>query len=223
MSAAAEVHPLLLAEVNLSGKYNPPTYEDARIPVYGFLILSGDHVALVDTGVGDGNDYIERQFEPTRPSLINALARHDVALGDVTLLINSHLHFDHCGSNRLFPQIPVYVQADELRAATAPKYTVAEWFDFEGADLRAITGDHTLAPGIRLIATPGHTPGHQSVLVGAGEDAVLIAAQAAFNPDEFARGGDPDVQSHEGLGDVYLESLAKLRSHGASRMLFSHG
>jgi len=222
MSENAEVHPLLLAEVNLSGQYNPPSYADARIPVYGFLILSDEGAVLVDTGVGEGNDYIERRFEPMRWNLTEALCQHGVSPGDVTMLINSHLHFDHCGNNCLFANVPVYVQAEELVAAKAPNYTVAEWFNHEGAELHAVEGDMALTSGIRLIPSPGHTPGHQSVLVDTGDGPVLIAAQAAFTAEEFRRGGDPDAQAHEGLQSAYVDSMIRLKQLDARRIMFSH-
>lgn len=220
--ATAIVHPLHLAEVTLSGAYNPPDFTDTRIPVFGFLILAGAEVILVDTGVGEGNDYIDRQFQPARTDLGAALARHDVAIADVTLLINSHLHFDHCGGNGLFPRVPVYVQAAELAAARQPNYTVRAWFDDANADLRAVEGDHEVAPGVHLVASPGHTPGHQSVLVETGQDSVLVAAQAAFSRAEYDRGGDPDVQAHDGLQAAYLDSMRRLQALGADHVLFSH-
>ncbi len=222
MIARPEVHPLLLAEVNLSGAFNPPTYADTRIPVYGFLILAGDEVVLLDTGIGEGSDYIEARFEPDRRSLADALAEHGLAPGDVTMLINSHLHFDHCGNNRLFPRVPVYVQADELAAAEVPNYTISDWFDYAGADLRPVSGDLMLIPGVHLIATPGHTPGHQSVLVETEPGAILIAAQAAFTADEFRRGGDPGVQAHEHLEAEYVDSIARLKGISSRRIFFSH-
>ncbi len=74
----------------------------------------------------------------------------------------------------------------------------------------------------RQIATPGHTPGHQSVLVKAGDSDVLIAAQAAHNGDEYLRGGDPEVQAHEGFREEYVQSILRLKSLGAERTYFSH-
>ena len=216
------VHPLLLAEVNLAGQYNPPTYQDGRIPVYAFLILVGNDVVLVDTGVGEGNAYVDVQFAPERRDLETALAEYGVGVADVTMLINSHLHFDHCGNNRLFPQVPVYVQAAELAAARGPRYTISEWFDHDEADLRPVDGSRSLLPGVGLIESPGHTPGHQSVLVETDEQTVLIAAQAAFTAAEFARGGDPEVQAHEQMEGEYVDSIVRLTALEAGRHLFSH-
>ena len=222
MSIATQVHPLLLAEVNLAGQYNPPTFRDMRIPVYGFLILSGEDVILVDTGVGEGNNFIDGRFEPERRDLTEVLARFGVAPDDVTMLINSHLHFDHCGNNRLFPDVPVHVQAEELKAAEQPYYTIREWYDHDRADFRPVSGDHKLSAVIRLISTPGHTPGHQSVLVEASDGTQLVAAQAAFTLREFEAGGDPELQAHEGFARAYVNSLTKLKRLNVERVFFSH-
>lgn len=55
---------------------------------------------------------------------------------DVVALVNSHLHFDHCGNNRELRGIPTWVQQAEIAAARQPHYTVRACFDFEGAALR---------------------------------------------------------------------------------------
>ncbi len=190
------VHPLRLAEVNLAGKYNPPSFADARIPVYGCLILGNTEVVLVDTGVGSGHTYIERTFAPEINPIADALAEFGVTPDDVALVVNSHLHFDHCGNNSLFKRAHFFVQQAELLVARAGQYTIEAWFDFPGAQIVAVDGDAELVEGIQLLATPGHTPGHQSVLVQTKQGQELIVAQAAFSRDEFARGGDPEVQAH---------------------------
>ena len=204
---------LTLARVN---------YLSGRIDVHAYLICSDAAVILVDTGVGRGNAYIDRHFAPEHHSLIDLLAEQDVKPEDVTHVVNSHLHFDHCGSNRLFPAARVFVQAAELDAARQPRYTVRDWFDYPGARLVPVHGDGTLVPGISLISTPGHTPGHQSVSVQTGAGPILIAAQAAWTAAEYEQGGDPENQAHEGLGAVYLRSLERLKALAAHRVLFSH-
>lgn len=204
---------LTLARVN---------YLSGRIDVHAYLIRSDDAVILVDTGVGRGNPYIERHFEPSHYPLIDLLAERGVVPDDVTHVVNSHLHFDHCGNNGLFPAARVFVQASELDAARQPRYTVREWFDYPGARLVPVHGDEAIATGIALISAPGHTPGHQSVAVQTGEGLVLIAAQAAWTAREYEQGGDPENQAHAGLGPVYGRSLERLKALRAYRVLFSH-
>ena len=216
------VHRLHLARVKLSGKYNPPSYTDTRIDVFAYLVLSGHQVVLVDTGVGGGNEYIDQQFEPQRKSIIEALNEHNIAPANVDMIVNSHLHFDHCGSNHLFPNAQIFVQESELDIARATPYTVREWFDYDGARLNAVSGDAEIYDGIRTLFTPGHTPGHQSVLIESPGKKSLIAAQAAFTADEYVRGGDPKEQAHEGLEDSYLASLARIKMIEADEIFLSH-
>ena len=81
--------------------------------------------------------------------------------------------------------------------------------DFEGARYERVSGDVEVAPGVRVLATPGHTPGHQSVTVDTDEGLVLIAGQAAQDARAFASGeADPSVQ--------------RLRDLNAERIHFSH-
>jgi N-acyl homoserine lactone hydrolase len=85
---------------------------------------------------------------------------------DVACVINTHLHFDHCGGNRLFPGVPIHVQARELAdARSLDPYTIREWVDFDGATYVEHEGEVELLPGIRLLPAPGHTDGHQVVVV----------------------------------------------------------
>lgn len=205
------VHRLHLATVN---------HEDGRIPVYAYLIVGVDAIVLVDTGVGEGNRFIEKRFEPERFSVAAALSMHGISPTDVSHVVNSHLHFDHCGNNGRFTSAQILVQAEELVAAREPRYTVREWF--ESDRLQPVYGAAEIVSSVRLLPTPGHTPGHQSVLVDVDEGSVLIAAQASWTAAEYLAGGDPDTQAHDGLGDDYLASIATLKAQGADRVLFSH-
>lgn len=116
------------------------------------------------------------------------------------------------------------MQAEELFIARKLKtrYTVPGWFDYEGARLTPVSGDREICRGVTVIATPGHTPGHQSVLVELETARHLVAAQAAFTVDEFERGGDPDVQAHEGFAAEYMASIARLKTLDAESICFSH-
>ncbi len=216
------VHRLLMAEVNLLGKFNPPTYVDTRVCVYAYLVLGGEGPVLIDTGVGEGNQIIDRTFAPERTPITQHLAEFDLTPGDIRQVVNSHLHFDHCGNNHNFAQAEVFVQAEELEIARATRYTVGEWFDYPDARIHPVVGDLQIARGITLLSTPGHTPGHQSVLIEDHSTRVLVAAQAAFTADEFLRGGDPDVQAHNGFAQAYVHSLERLKSLAVDRICFSH-
>ncbi len=209
-------------KVNLSGKFNPPTFQDTRISVYGYLLISDERKILVDTGVGVGNSYIDQTFEPEHPDIAAQLSEFGLEPQEIDTVINTHLHFDHCGNNRLFTSSEIFVQQDELTAAEEKFYTLKEWFDYPDARIKALAGDTKNAEGVQVILTPGHTPGHQSVLVESTDGAILIAAQVAFSSEEFKTGGNPKVQGHEGFAEAYCDSISRLKMLGARRILFSH-
>ncbi|TMK93976.1 MAG: MBL fold metallo-hydrolase [Actinobacteria bacterium] len=104
---------------------------------------------------------------------------------DVACVINTHLHFDHCGGNRLFPGLPIYVQRREREAAREPDYTIPEWVEFEGANYVELDGEAEIVPGVRVIPTPGHSPGHQSVLVDTDDGLVVVAGDVAYRWEDF--------------------------------------
>ena len=87
----------------------------------------------------------------------------------------------------------MYVQASEFEVAQTPGYTVPEWAAIPNDRLRLVHGDQLIAEGISLLATPGHTPGHQSVLLEAVGQRVVIAAQCVFRAAEL-RTGEPVAQ-----------------------------
>jgi glyoxylase-like metal-dependent hydrolase (beta-lactamase superfamily II) len=103
------------------------------------------------------------------------LSKQDFDLAGIDIVVNTHLHYDHCGGNRLFPGVPIHVQARELvDARSLDNYTIREWVDFDGATYVGHEGEVELLPGIRLLPTPGHTDGHQSVLVETGGRPVVV-------------------------------------------------
>ena len=84
----------------------------------------------------------------------------DEFVSRVAIVVNTHLHFDHCGGNRLFPGVPIHVQGRELAdARTQDDYTIREWVDFPGATYVEHDGEAEILPGVRLVPAPGHTRG----------------------------------------------------------------
>lgn len=198
-----------------------PTPGD-EVEVYAYLVEHPDGAVLVDTGMGSDSAFLNRAYQPRIVPLADALEGHGCRISDVVAVVNSHLHFDHCGNNREFRGVPTWVQRAEVEAAREPHYTIREWFDFEGAALRILDGDAEILPGVRAIPTPGHTAGHQSVLVeGAGRQ-VLIGAQAAYRLEEWRAGPDLPVNSQPGLEKRYVTTFEGLRQLGAEEVYLSH-
>jgi glyoxylase-like metal-dependent hydrolase (beta-lactamase superfamily II) len=147
-------------------------------------------------------------------------------MDEVTAIVNSHLHFDHCGNNRLFPGIPIFVQEDEWAAAEEPHYTVTEWVHFPGACYVTFRGRRRISDHLELVPTPGHTSGHQSLVVHTTGGLELIVAQAAYTAAEFDASGPSGSGSASPDGtesaEAYARSLATLYGFGAHRAYFSH-
>ncbi len=163
-----------------------PRAATARCRIQAFAVPHPDGVILFDTGVADDHPLINEWYEPTVISVIDALARAGIDERDVTAIVNSHLHFDHCGQNRLFPSVPVYVQRSEHELIESPGFTIPDWARVASDRLRLVDGDEVLAEGVRVVATPGHTPGHQSLVVDDGEVVTVVAGQCCYNCAEFA-------------------------------------
>jgi N-acyl homoserine lactone hydrolase len=105
---------------------------------------------------------------------------------DAVCVINTHLHFDHCGGNRLFAGTPIHVQRAEREAARAEDYTIPAWVEFEGATYVEHDREAEILTGVRVLSTPGHTPGHQSVLVDTDDGLVVLAGDVGYTWKQFA-------------------------------------
>jgi glyoxylase-like metal-dependent hydrolase (beta-lactamase superfamily II) len=214
---------LQLATVTAVPEWHPEHGTFEPFPVYAWVVRHPDGVILVDTGIGEGNGAIDGWYAPEIISLPSALATVDLEPRDITAVVLSHLHFDHCGQQRIL-DAPVFVQATEHRHAQERHYTIADWAAIPAPRLRLVDGDDDVAEGVRLVATPGHTPGHQSVVIEAAADKrVVLGAQCAFRAREVHSGEPEDTNlHHEGWRAAARESLARLRACGPARMQLSH-
>src|SRR5499433_346076 len=82
-------------------------------PVHGFLVTYPGGAALVDTGVGGPQEWLN-DWRVVNESVVDALYEHGLTPGDIGLVINTHLHFDHCGQNSVFKHAAFHVQRTEL-------------------------------------------------------------------------------------------------------------
>ena len=94
-------------------------------PVHGFVIMHPAGPVLVDTGVG-GPERVLTDWRVVNRSVAEALAEHDLAPVDISLVINTHLHFDHAGQNAVFSHAPCYVQRDELERSKREEPTSSD-------------------------------------------------------------------------------------------------
>jgi N-acyl homoserine lactone hydrolase len=165
------------------------------VPVQLFLVETTGGYVLVDTG--NNPDVITDPVKAWGPDLATTARpemspeNHPVAqlelLGlspdDIRLVVYTHLHHDHAGGGRCFPRAVHLVQRAEHRWALSPDAASGGGYvptDFAGTDWTLADGDQIVLPGVHLIMTPGHTPGHQSVMLWDVPDlgSVILAGDA---------------------------------------------
>ena len=197
----------------------------SAIPVHGFVIKHPKAGAiLVDTGVGWGNDQLLREWKVVNREMADAMAEHDLSPADVKIVINSHLHFDHCGQNAVFKHAPFYIQRSELKRAREDSFTI-QWFDFAGARFELVDGDAEIAEGVRVVATPGHTVGHQSVIVDMPEGDAVMIGDAAYTADIYRDVDDADLSQWPGQAsdpEAWTSSLKKVHALHPHAVHFCH-
>ena len=192
--------------------------------VMAYAVVHPEGILLFDTGIGFGDAEIELAYRPVVRVLPDLLRARGIEPDSVMALAVSHLHFDHCGQNSAFPGRPIHVQAAEYDAARERDYTIPAWVDFPYARYERHDGDFEMFGGVWLIPTPGHTPGHQSLLVEAAEGRTAIVGQAVFTRAEWSGSADASVSGLEGAWNRELSrsSVERLRAFRPDTVLFGH-
>lgn len=171
--------------------------EPVEIAQQFFLVEGNGHVVLVDTGIDGLEQYVdgaqlERLQSAPSVSTVDALAAHRVAPEDVDTLILTHLHFDHYANARLFGRARVVVNRTEYLSVLLPENrryaprvgfprdTIAWLVDEAWERLELVAGEVEVLPGLRVVETGGHSPGHQIVTVETSEGRVVIPGDAIY-------------------------------------------
>lgn len=195
-------------------------------------VLRGPTTIVVDTSVpevGGAAEFIGEEFSRAahqRPA--NALRDAGVDPADVEFVLLTHLHWDHAGNCDLFPEATVLVQRDELRYAIAPGRFFRSSFlsplsgygtpPYLVPNLDTVEGEAVVAPGVRVVPAPGHTPGSQAVIVDTADGSFCIAGDAIMTyrnlDDDLPPGFHVDV-------DDAMDSMDRLRAV-ADHFLPSH-
>jgi glyoxylase-like metal-dependent hydrolase (beta-lactamase superfamily II) len=194
-------------------------------PVLAYLVRLDDGLVLFDTGMGTGEEDLEAHYRPRRLSLDGALRGAGAEIAGIRLVVNCHLHFDHCGNNPRFAGTPIVVQRTELGLARGENYTLPALVDFRGVRYEVVDGEAAIAPGLFVVPTPGHTDGHQSLVVRCADGTVILAGQAhdfatGMTGDQLARRAQLDGAAAPLPG--YAPWLDRLLAFDPSRIVFAH-
>jgi glyoxylase-like metal-dependent hydrolase (beta-lactamase superfamily II) len=195
------------------------------LPVCGYLVEHPKARILYDTGLTPVDDRLRQRYAPRGSTVAQVLATVGLEPGDIDLIANCHMHVDHAGGNSTFPDVPIYVQDPELEAAQGPDFTFPEYtFDFPGATLRVIDGEIEPVPGVRIVPTPGHTPGHQSLVVETAAGSVLLAGQSFDRASDFGFAAFSHRLARDGLDTigVFPPWMARIDELAPVRGLFAH-
>ena len=191
-------------------------------PVHGFVVTHPGGAVLVDTGCG-GPDEVLNDWRVVNRSVADALAGLDMTPADIGLVINTHLHFDHCGQNADFSHAVCCVQRAELDRARREAPELYDWFGFMNARWELLDGDTEILPGLSVITTPGHTVGHQCVVVSAADGRHVLLGDAAYTPRQYASPADKDLPPGQAADPVaWRGSLGRIRSLAPAGVHFCH-
>jgi N-acyl homoserine lactone hydrolase len=204
---------------------------EAPIPCY--LIQTGDGKnILIDSG-------LPLNFQPPPEmaaqfkieygiNVIEQLASIGVQPADIDILISTHYDVDHAGNNAAFPNAQLIVQRQQHEVASGghPRFApVRSQWEQPASRYQLLDGDTELRPGLELIETSGHVPGHQSVLVHLPHTGPVllaidaVAVQEHFTPDR--PGGPMDADAAGAIVSTRkLIDLAE-KKH-ASLIIFGH-
>ncbi len=200
--------------------------QPVRFPVPAYLIERGDERILVDTGLHPGAAADAAGHYAGAESLglfrleQEASVADQIDVGSLTMIVLTHLHFDHAGGLELIPEsVPAVVQRAEWEAgedddAIARNFYLPRDYAPGGREIVLVDGDHDLLGdgSVELLSTPGHTPGHQSVRIGdlvIGADVAYYAS--GFDDHRFPPYGDDQERQAESA-----RRLVGLREAGAT-------
>ena len=162
--------------------------------VSSVLIDHPEGKIIVETGMDSSMwpDLVKQILVPHQTEeqrLDNALRRIGVSPEEIDVVINTHLHADHCSFNRIFKNATWMIQRRELMEALVPEVHeltyVKGCFDV-GLSTKLLDGDYEVAKGVHILDTNGHTAGHQSVAIETEKSGVfLVTGDASMSKDNF--------------------------------------
>jgi N-acyl homoserine lactone hydrolase len=227
------------ADMAMFDPFHPEVGTRVEVPYFFYLVQHPQGNVLFDTGahpalaadprsrLGAAADAFEVAMEES-DGVVAQLASVGLEPGDVEHVAHSHLHYDHAGGVEFFPDASFYVQRRELEFAHWPPVYQRELYiraDFDHpVRWVELTGEHDLFGDGRLVLvpTPGHTAGHQSLVVRLDGGTVILLADAAYSARNLEQRALPGiVWSPDAMVDSW-ERLERMRDRYDAELLFTH-
>ncbi|PZQ60212.1 MAG: MBL fold metallo-hydrolase [Phenylobacterium zucineum] len=209
-----------------------------KVPVPSYLIThpkgrvlfdSGLHAATADDPVAHVGEMLARyhQFDfEAGQEIAGRLADFGVDPASIDIVINSHLHFDHCGGNAQLPNADILIQRRELEHARAVEstrgYLQVEWDT--GQKIRAVDGEYDVFGDGAVVCLPtyGHTPGHQSLRVRTEQGGeFVLCGDACYLKDSLEKLQLPGVIADKEAALAVFHRLRDMQARGV-RIMFGH-
>ena len=189
------------------------------------VVRSQGKLVLIETGVGDKPRTARDNSTPLEDgNLLADLRSLGISPEDVDIVINTHLHFDHCGWNTrfvdgdlglTFPNAEYVIPRAEWEDAIQPNertratYLADNLKPLDGSDhLRLVEGETKVTDEIVMVPTPGHTEGHASVILKSGNETAIYVGDMAQSVVQLER--TPWVSSFDVLPLVSMETKKSL-------------
>lgn len=222
MIEAADIHRLRTGYV--VAPPGGPVPEGELVMLCAYAIRHPRGVLLWDTGIGEHPD-VEEHFSPVRWPVEGHLQALGIGMDEVRVVGNCHLHFDHAGGNAKFPNVPILAQRAEHRAAASVEdYTIPGIADFPGARYELLEGDAPVWDGVTIVPSPGHTDGHQSLVVETRQGRVVLAGQSFNRASDYAHARLAQELRHAGYQTdaTYPDWMDAIEAFDPWRVLFAH-
>jgi len=188
--------------------------ETMTVSVHTFVVQSGDATIMVDTCIGDDKERDAPNWNMRTSNFLDKLAERGAAREAVDMVLCTHLHVDHVGWNTILENnrwVPTFPNASYLIGRE-------EWAFWEHEDdpfgkqakadsilpivesdlVQFVETDHRLTDEVSLVPTPGHTPGHVSVLIQSRGEHAIITGDLFHHPLQFAHPAWKDIADVDG-------------------------
>ena len=181
----------------LVSTYNPPDIQK-ETPVFCFLVEGGDRPLMVDTGLSSTEHARQHHnpapYQPEGMSVLEQLKKAGYAPEDIGYVVLTHLHWDHCSYLPYFKNARFFAHPTEIAFAANPLPMYCRPYEhpvigiqspYSGLRLEPVTEGDEIIPGISILDTPGHSPGHITVCVNAPSGEYLCVGDAILHMDNL--------------------------------------